>query len=64
MGAGWAEEDGVGVAELAEEVEVGVLVNVLVTLRVSVTTVVRKPEGDTGRVTVSRVVVSSTVIFC
>lgn len=40
IGAGWAEEVGVGVAELAE-VEVGALVNVLVILKVSGTTVVR-----------------------
>jgi hypothetical protein len=55
MGAGWAEEVGVGVVELAEvvEVEVGVLMSVLVILKVSGTTVVRKPEGDTERVTVS-----------
>lgn len=53
MGAGWAEEVGVGVAEEVEEVEVGVLVNVLVTLIVSGTTVVRRPEGDIGRVIVS-----------
>ena len=55
MGAGWGEEEGVGVAELAElvEVEVGALVSVLVILKVSGTTVVRKPEGETERVTVS-----------
>ena len=40
MGAGWAEDVGVGVAELAE-VEVGVLVSVLVTLKTSGNTVVR-----------------------
>jgi hypothetical protein len=51
MGAGWAEE-GVGAAELVE-VEVGVLVSVLVILKVSGTTVVMKPVGDTERVTVS-----------
>lgn len=53
MGAGSGEEVGVGVAELVEEVEVGVLVSVLVILKVSGTTVVRKPVGDTERVTVS-----------
>lgn len=55
MGAGWAEEEGVGVAELAEdvEVEVGVLTSVLVMLKVSGTTVVSRPEGDTESVTVS-----------
>ena len=53
IGAGWAEEVGVGVAEELEEVEVGALVSVLVTLKVSGTTVVRKPEGDTGRVIVN-----------
>lgn len=44
MGTGWAEEVGVGVAELAElaeEVEEGVLVSVLVILKTSGNTVVR-----------------------
>lgn len=64
MGAGWAEAEGEGVAELVEEVEVGALVSVLVTLKMSGTTVVRRAEGDTERVTVSWEVVSWTEIFC
>ena len=64
MGAGWDEEVGVGVAEVVEEAEVGVLVSVLVIFKVSETTVVRIAEGDTERVTVRAEVVSPTEILC